>query len=343
MGVTIIIVLFQINFYMFLGKNGMTRNVPAGAIWKIIFLEVPGNLTLTLPIAVALATSMVVSRITRESELTALRSVGTPIFRAIVPVAFFGMVVGLANFFIADRVAPITSKKSLELQTSVGVIAGAAQLAVDRPIKIKNYTVSLGQARQISPDTLEIKEILLFERPEPDVAVVILSPYGTYEQGIWRFRDASVMTTRFGVGKTGWVEQRSKELVINQKIAVADLFLPPSGKELSIAPLKQKIDELKAAGQDVRSLEIEYHNKFGVPAMCFIFAVVCPVFSIMFARHGGFAGVVVSMVVVMLYFNAWVIATEILGKQRGIPPIWAVWGPNIIFLALGIAAIRRLE
>ncbi|WP_204352309.1 hypothetical protein, partial [Klebsiella variicola] len=48
-------------------------------------------------------------------------------------------------------------------------------------------------------------------------------------------------------------------------------------------------------------------GRFSVPAACVVFAIVGPVFAIVFARNGGFVGVFLSIVLVMLYYNAHVL------------------------------------
>ena len=51
----------------------------------------------------------------------------------------------------------------------------------------------------------------------------------------------------------------------------------------------------------------------------------------------------VSMVVVLLYFNAWVICTQIIGKNPSVNPAIAAWLPNILFLIAGLFGLRSLE
>ncbi len=77
--------------------------------------------------------------------------------------------------------------------------------------------------------------------------------------------------------------------------------------------------------------------------MCLIFAIVCPIFSIALARQGGFIGVLVSLVIVMVYYNIWVISTQILAKVPGVLPWQAAWIPNLILAGIGLYGLRRLE
>lgn len=341
--VLIVVVMFQVNFYMALGKNDLTRNVPGQAILKIIFLETPGFLSQTLPISVSLATSIAVSRIARESELTALRSVGCRVMRFLLPVAIFGALVGVLNYLIVDKIAPAASKKSYELKTNVNMLASVGEFITNVNLRLQNYTVNIGSITKEkgNEDLLQLRDVMLIERPEPNEVNVTIAEQGTYRQGTWAFRDAN--TYRFNTKTKGVDAVKSQTIRINQKVAIRDITMPGGASEMGIKELQQKIKELKALGQYTRNYEIEYHIKYSAPAMCLIFALVSPIFSIKFAKHGGFMGVLVSMVVVMLYFNAWVICTQMIGKNPNVDPAVAAWLPNIIFLVAGLFGLNSLE
>jgi lipopolysaccharide export LptBFGC system permease protein LptF len=74
-----------------------------------------------------------------------------------------------------------------------------------------------------------------------------------------------------------------------------------------------------------------------------VFSLVSPIFGVIFSRSGGFPGVLVSFVVVLLYYNAFVVSTQILGKFAWCPVWFAAWSPNLAFIVLGLIALRRLE
>ena len=343
MAVLIVVVMFQANFYMALGKNDLTRNVPVSAILKILVLETPGFLIMTLPIAVSLAASLALSRLARESELTAFRSAGVRVMRVLLPVALFGMFIGGLDYYITDKLAPQGSKASNELRTNVNILASVGQFITNVQLRIGSYTVNIGSVtkEQSKEESLALRDVLLFERPEPGEVTAIVAPEGTYRQGLWTFKNAKTFKYHSGSKSNDVIE--SKWLKINQKIAIRDLLMAPEPETLGIAATRQKIKDLERLGQDTRPLEISYHNKISTPFMCLIFALVSPIFSIKYAKQGGFIGVVISMVVIMLYFNAWVISTQIIGKDPHVNPMVAAWLPNIIFMIAGILGLRSLE
>lgn len=340
-GSLVLVVMFQINYYMALGKTFDLANVPQAAVWKLILLQTPGFVNLTLPMSVSLAASLAMSRLARESELTALRAAGTRITRVVFPTALFGLLVGVIAFFVVDQATPRATREAAKLQSQVGILGSVTQFTSNVPLKLKNFTASLGSVTRQADESLSITDILLIERPEADKITITSAKNGSYREGLWRFPNAQ--TWRFSTNSPGIDYTVAKEMVINEKVIIADLFTPPAPNELSIKELETRIAEQKRLGQNTRQLEVEYHIKYSVPAMCLIFALVSPVFSIMFAKQGGFIGVLISVVIVLAYFNAWVVSTQILTKQAQVSPVMAAWLPNVIFFALGIIGLRRLE
>jgi lipopolysaccharide export LptBFGC system permease protein LptF len=107
--------------------------------------------------------------------------------------------------------------------------------------------------------------------------------------------------------------------------------------------LMREIEKGRRAGNDTKTLEVKLHSKLALPVSCLIFAFVSPIFAIIFARSGGFAGVFLSLGICILYYNIFIVSTEILYKMPWMPGWLAAWLANIVFAILGLIAIRRLE
>ena len=61
--------------------------------FQILLLKIPGFLSLAFPMAILLAALMAYSRLSSDSEIIALRSLGIGIYRLVVPVVIFGFIV----------------------------------------------------------------------------------------------------------------------------------------------------------------------------------------------------------------------------------------------------------
>lgn len=333
--------MFQVNFYMAIGKAFDLRNIPQAAIFKLILLQTPGFINLTLPISVSLASSLALSRMARESELVALRAGGAKIVRIVAPAAIFGLLVGLLNFYVVDQVAPQANREAYKLQIQLGVLGTVTAFKTDVPLKISSSTVSLGQVDRNPDNSITIKRIKLIERPEPNKIMLTLAPSGSWRDRLWTLNNSRTWQVNTDGSEIDYAE--SKSMLINERQIIPDLVMPSAPKELSVKEISAKIKEQKAMGQDTRRLEVEYHIKYSVPAMCLIFAFVSPVFAILFAKQGGFIGVLISIIVVVAYWSLWTICTQNLAQNPSVSPILAAWGPNVLFMSLGLIGLRRLE
>ena len=78
-GTVFVVLMFQGNILIALYKNLNLTAVPINGILQFVLLKTPEFLTLTLPIGAGLASSLALSRIVRESELTAMRAAGASV------------------------------------------------------------------------------------------------------------------------------------------------------------------------------------------------------------------------------------------------------------------------
>lgn len=335
-----VLMMFQANQLIFLFKNVSVQNVPFSAFAQLILYKTPFWANMTLPVGMSLAASLAVSRLTRESELTAMRAVGARILRIIAPIAFFGFLVAIGNFYLVEKVMPPAEKRFNKLSKEVGVLGGIPNFVQNQGLKLKNWHVNFGGIQRGSQGNLILTDIVLFERPEKSRVVITTANKGFYSGGNWSMQNTYV-----------WVLQDQDLLSakpgdpisINEPIDVDSLFGGAMPEEKTLEELKATIEANKKNGLNTRNEEVQYHNRFAVPASCLVFSIVGPVFAVWFARSGAFMGVFLSMIVVLLYYNAWVISTEILGKNGWTSPWLAAWLPNIIFIVFGILAVRRLE
>ena len=328
LGAILVVAIFQVNEYLNLKNTPGLEKAGEWAILRLLLLQTPSVLNFTLPISVALASAVAMSRLARESELTALRSAGARIVRVVFPMSIFGLAIGLANLVLVDQLIPVTSRAVFDIKRQHSGADTFDKFASNVSIKVQNRLVSIGTATRQADNSVLLKDVLILDDRNKTTTTVSTAKDGFYHDGIWTF--PSVRSWSFTSKKVNPAFQKSAPLNLKEPISVQDLFT-------------KLIKEQKRLCQDVRQLEIEYQVKFSVPAMCWIFALVSPVFSILFARQGGFVGVLISLVVVLAYYNVWVVSTQILTKATSITPVNAAWLPNIIFLIVGLIGLRSLE
>jgi lipopolysaccharide export system permease protein len=343
-GTFVVVMMFQANAYIYLAKNFNVENIPLAARFQWIMFQTPSYMEMTLPVGTSLAAALCMTRLTRESELTALRAAGTRILRVIFPVFMFGAAIGIANFYIVDRVVPIASRKASELERKNANLGAIALMKSNSFLELGQFAASLGTvSKDPKSDKLSISNIVLIERTTPTRTLIVTADTGLYEHGIWNFLDA---TSYLFDGDDVLKMRPLGKFEIHQNLSIDQLFANTQGPTMEEEPtpvLRKMIADDLAAKIDPKPAEVLLSERYAVPASCAVFAVTSSVFSIWLGKSGGYAGVLISFFVVLLYYNAFVISTQILGKLDSIPPWVAAWMPNIAFAAIALILLRRLE
>ena len=338
-GTVVIALLFMANEFISIFKSFEATRLPFAAVIQMVFLRMPYWLSLTLPSGTAIGVALAVSRLARESEITAMRAAGVPIRRIFMPVLAVGLVVSVANFLIVEKLIPPASKAGRNVTNQASFIASAPAFKSNVMLQLDRYTANFGSVQRTLQGTIEIKDIVLFERPKAGEVVLYQADSGVYDDGVWRIPNATIW---FFHGKD-LQSCISKEMVINERIRVSDLFVQPAPDEETADALKAAIERGKAAKADTTILEIAYYVKFSLPASCLVFALAAAALSVTMMRSGPFVGLIVSMGLVMLFYNFHIVSTEIIGRNAWLPPLFAAWLPDMLYAAVALFLVWRAE
>lgn len=343
LGALVFILLFQANEIIFLYKEYPSAKVPPLALLKYVLYRSPYFVSQALPMSIALAAGLVGSRLARESELTAMRSAGIPIRRVLFPVLIAGLIAATFDFFVVERLNPNSQLAARKLLGEVGMLNVNPSMATNKPIVLANGTLVYIQAMVRRPkDELELQGITLLER-QADQLTITQAPQGTYRDGFWTLEDTFAV---FLKGQNLLTTKSSGKTVINEKIEVEDLMLPPQAEEKSIRKLRESITQAKRTSaplEAIRGLEINLWSRFSVPFACLVFTLTSTVISIFYARLGPSVGVIASLILVMIWFNLYIITTKILANTAAMPPFLAAFLPDIALVIFGFVMLRRVE
>lgn len=346
-GAFIVALMFQANSYIWLAKSFNLDNIPVEARIKWLLYTLPSQLKLTLPTGMALAAALSIGRMGRESEVTALRAAGVSVKRLMCPVIIFGLLAGLLNFYIVDRMIPVYSKKAAQLE-AINAVAGLSRtnFKSNAFVQLNQYAVRMGSVTRQKNDVLLIHDILLIEQSGSAVTLIFNAPAGTYDRGIWTFQNGHA----YRVKGTEITPIEGDKIIVDQSIDLEAFFTANTQGILANNEDLPTTELLKAAESarrtrmsDPRQYEVEYYSRFAAIVACAVFAFTSAVFAIAFSRSGGFAGLLVSFSVVVLYYNSYVISVQVLGRQENVPTWLAAWLPNILFGTLGLLWLRRVE
>ena len=337
-GTIILATLFMLNELIWLLKQQVSE-VPPLAIAQLALFAMPKWIVYTLPVGLAFGTSISVSRLVRESELTACRAAGISVARVIRPVIGFGLVFTILSFVMVERVVPWALGRQQRLGADFLTVAGQKDFLSDIPLMLGRYLVKVRLIQRQKNGDLNLQGVFLHQETNPGEHQFILADAGTYEEGTWKFTGATV----YLVSEGQLLGVRAQDLTINQKIELNDYFKMPVPEEKSIEQLFDDIREGKKLGRDVRSMEANFHEKIAMPLTCVVFAIMSAYVCIRTAKFGAYAGTFLSFIFAWLFFNLHVVAKEIIAAHGWLPAGVALYTPLAILSVITIFLIRGAE
>src|SRR5205085_10750613 len=99
-------------------------HIPAVGIVKVAFFFLPYLINLTMPVAMAIAASLTVSRLARDSEITVMRAAGISLKRIFMPLFVVGLAVSIGDFYFGERVVPWANQQFQRTMSSLSFSTG---------------------------------------------------------------------------------------------------------------------------------------------------------------------------------------------------------------------------
>lgn len=318
---------------------------------QILILKLPEFIVFAFPMSMLLATLMAYSRLSSDSELTALRSIGVNLYRLILPAVYFSVVIVAITFLFNNFVAPaanyqadVTLIQALEKNTSALFkernILYPEYVRTKLPNGDKVTTLSrLFYAEEFDGDRM--KNITILDRSQESVNQIIDARSGKWNvlENIWDFYDGNI----YILGEDGAYQNIIR--FQHQQLALprAPLDLTTKGQDYNEMNLFQALDYLKIvklSGKDkkIRKLEVRIQEKIALPFVCLVFALIGTAIGIkpQSASKGKSFGICIGLI--FAYYLLSIISGS-LGIRGTISPVLAAWLPNIIGFSSAIVLL----
>ncbi|WP_232315064.1 LptF/LptG family permease [Picosynechococcus sp. PCC 7003] len=323
------------------------RNVVANEItWAIAFqilaLRLPEFLVLGLPMATLLGTLTAYSSLSSFSEIIALRSVGLPPLRLMIPGLLLGLLITGITFGFNDWIVPQTTKQA-------STIANIAKGEETIDYQEKNIIYPEYQRVQTATGNREILKTLFYaetfdgtqmnnltilDRAAVDTQRIITAAaaqWNANEQG-WLVRDGSI----YQIGANGSfsdIEQFESSFL---SLSDAPLILATRCQrpnEMTLQVIDVCLESLKLSRNErrIRTLQVRKQEKFSVPFVCIVFAMVGSAIGLRPQNSSRATSVGLSVAIVFAYYLISVISSS-MGVWGTITPFMGTWFPNLLGL-----------
>ena len=325
-------------------KLVIERGVALGVVCRLFAYRLPEVVAWTLPMSCLLSTLLGMTRLSSNSELIAIKSLGIPFRRVLRPIIIASFFVAAGALLISETILPFTAQAADTLM-KYEILKNQASAIQD---KVFMRDESEGELKRVVyVDKLDtgagtMEGVMLYEFDKGRMTRTSSARSGTWNNGEWWLDEGQVFEV------TGKGEPRLLFRFERQKLAlnISPEQLRRSTKkpaDMSARELWDYAGQARAGGADITRLWVVFHLKLAVPWACMIMAVLGASFgAFRSGRSGSSAGFGLSVIIVFAYYMIMSICRA-LGESGSMAPLLAAWTPNGIFFAGGLYFSRKVD
>lgn len=342
----------------YLGRiaNFIVQGVDAGLILKITILLLPAVLVKTFAMALLLGALLAFGRLSGDSEITAVRAAGVSLYRIVLPVSIFSLLVAGTAFWMNEQMVPAAAKESVQLMTKIAQDADATKAQPLKYIQVENgRVVAMIGARNAIPAVgaeaprIQGVHIVTYDKGGNESFVMFAKELEFTPNNLtrWRIRGGAEVLNRDGsyhitIQGDVWPEN------IPQPNATLEEMLASSVRDFDVYSMRE-IRALIRKGEEsgnltpeqMRNYEYGYWNKIALPLAAFIFGTLGATLGIRNHRTGSATGFAVSVAIIFSYFTL-ANFMNVYAMGGVFPPYIASFTPIAIgLIASGVILWRR--
>ncbi len=340
---------FSVLFIVISIFDRLTRFMKYGAslydALSYFLYNMPYLFILTSPVAVLLSSLFLMNKLSKFNESIAVRASGRSITRMVMPVFIFGFFYSFFVMWVGETILP----KAIQLRehTYVVKIRGEKMEDIKRRANI-NYKgqndlfFNIGFFDGYSKKLYNI-DIVQYDPITGGLVQTIAAQSAVWQEDKWIFKGCYVRKFEDGMPTEVDFFKDGKVIPI---VDVKPIDFVKSSKDplaMSYTELKEYIQRQEKVGEKSLSERVDLATKLAFPfANLIILFFSVPMASASVRSKTRSVVFLVGLVVCFVYLAALRVSQN-LGYTGVLPPLWAAWGPNVLFSVLGLWFASRAE
>lgn len=334
-----------------LTKLFVQKGVSPFYLAELIFYMMPVMVVLALPMAVLVAILLALGRFATDNEIIAMKAHGIAFHQLMLPLLVVALILSFVNLALMDYALPRANlayaslRRDIQKHNPAFVLEEATVMKeLEREGKLWMYEST--DAKSGRMQDVKIWDGIWSGRPV----------FSHAEEATLAFEDGRAMLTLYDGLTYEPTASNPDEFRITkfqqQRLALQmteDLqrgeFQNQTPRSMSVVQLKTFIGTLQSALktstnpdytlQKLRFAEVEYHKKFSIPFACLALGLIGIPLGLMVKRSGKMIGFGIGLAVIVIYYLL-LQAGQTAGVDDVLPPMFAMWLPNIVVGTFGI-------
>ncbi len=322
---------------------------------KVLILKLPGFLVLSFPMSMLLATLLAYGKLSSNSELLALKSLGFTNKRIIFPAVLLSILMTFVTFTFNDSLVPISNR--LAENTMRSSLGQAISSEEGKHIMFSRYGSQIDSSNQVSKSNENLthifyakyfrnnfmEQVTLIDYSRIGIEQTLKAKKGEFDQknNLWIFYDGRLTITQDN-GEISFINFNTYKYPLGE--GPRELAkIPSDANDMTVGEAIKAEALYKKAGnkREARRMRVRIQEKFTLPAACLVFGLIGSSFGVRsISRSSKSQGFGIS---VLLIFGYYVLSffSSSLGVKGILNPIIAAWAPVFLSILLSAFLIRR--
>jgi lipopolysaccharide export system permease protein len=329
--------------------------LPLMSATEVLLLRLPGFLVLSFPMATLMATLLAFSRLSGNSELTALRSLGVKTWRMVLAALVVAAVMSLLTFAFNDFVVPGANRLASDrLDSALGraissrtgkdvVFSQFGRIASKNPAdgSFEGLT-HVFHAREFKDG--EMMDVSLLDLSKQDKQQILVAKRAVWNKvkGLWQFMNGRIVVVDVDSGLTTSADFDNYFYPFS-RTPIDIGALPTDAAQMTVSQAVRAERLLLEAGdeKEARRLRVRIQEKFAFPVICLVFGLIGSSLGVRpNARTSRSQGFGISVLLIFGYYLMSFIFSS-LGIKGTLLPFFAAWMPVFIGLGGGLVLLRQ--
>ncbi len=299
-------------------------------------------LPLILPMSLLFAILMTYNRLSQESEIIAMKSIGLHGINLLMPSLILSLIITYFSAQTAYYIAPWGNRQFEVLISQLSNSKAAAS--------IKEGTFSEGffdmvvYANKVNTEQGLLEDLFIYDEKNPESPLTIIAPRGQIIPDIDN-PGHSVQLRMFN----GQIHRRSQnhtvvhfesyDIFLNDPIHIEERKKSPPSLSLSELNTLRSNSALTLIEKNI--YDLEYHKRSALSFACLIFGLVGVAIGIQTNRRSGKAsGFIISVGFIILYWMIY-LGFESTSRSGHLAPWLSAWGTNCVFGLFALFNLRK--
>ena len=330
--------------------------LPISLAIQVMFLKLPGFLVLSFPMSVLLSTLLAYGKLSANSEILALRSLGIKTSRLIIPALLLSLFMTGLTFYFNNSLVPLTNNYSEALLRDG--LGKSVSIERGHDIFFKGYGSYTDLKTNESTERNTFLNQIFFSRVVEDnvmknVTVLDFSKLG-YKQIL------SANEGVFDAKKSAWIFSDGRLITLDEDGRTTSIGFEKYVYPLGDGPLKvskipddankmtlnqafeaKKLYEETGNAREARKMSVRIQEKFTLPCACLVFGLIgSSLGSKPNLRSSKSQGFGLSVILILFYYILSFVSSS-LGVKGTLTPFFSAWLPVFISFLAGFYLLQK--